>query len=158
MLSHFPFIFRRTKQICTESNLGGNGIIKQQVCVLVSQVNTYNCYRVLQQEVTSHSVSITYFSWMTKAHSIGWLTPGPNTFVLPRVYRGLPSHMRPHFMAAITFFLVVNNRTCKSTYKILLPTTLPITNWIVSPLLAFQLDSSKTSCCANVPTLHSRVM
>ena len=46
MLSHFPFLFCWAKQTCTKSNLGQNGIIKQQVYVLVSQVNTYNWYRV----------------------------------------------------------------------------------------------------------------
>lgn len=38
----FAFSFLCTKQISTKSNLEGNGIIKQQVFVLISQVNIHN--------------------------------------------------------------------------------------------------------------------
>lgn len=80
---------------------------------------------------------------MANTHSTGLRTPGPNTFVLPKLYRGLPDCERLSFMAAITFFLVVNKRMGMSNNKILFHTTLQKTNWVVTPLLVFQLESNK---------------
>lgn len=42
MLSRFPFLFCWTKEIYAKSNLGGNAIVKQQACVLISQVNIHH--------------------------------------------------------------------------------------------------------------------
>lgn len=66
-----------------------------------------------QQKVTSRSASMTYFHWRAKAHAPGLLTPVPNKPVLPKVYSRLPRRGRPCFMAAITFFLVVNNQSVR---------------------------------------------
>lgn len=46
-------------------------------------------------------------------------------------------------MAAITSFLVVNNSMCKSSDKILFPTTPRKSSWVVAALLASTRDGGK---------------
>lgn len=113
----------------------------------------------LQHKATSHSISITYLPWVAEAPATGLLTPGPHTAVLPWVYSGLPGHVGPPFMAAIAFCLVVKNRRCKRSHKILFPTTLWTSNWAVPPGLAFQPGSNEQALeplwGLRIPQLHS---
>lgn len=93
---------------------------------------------------------------MAKAHATGLPTPGPNTAVLPEVYGGLPGCVRRHFMAAITFFLVVNT-TVEAQSRITAPRHSAPSNRVVTPLLVFSLHSGELPNCAPVTALHSRV-
>lgn len=55
-----------------------------------------------------HSVSMPCSQWMAMVRVPGLLTPGPNTFVLPKVYRPNRLYETP-FMGAITFFWLTTN-------------------------------------------------
>lgn len=132
MRSRFPFLLCWKTQVCSKSVLGGNSIIKQQERGLISQVNIHTREKAFPTD--SHSPPSVHC--MAKAHATGLLTPGPNTAVLPEVYGGLPGCVRRHFMAAITFFLVVNT-TVEAQSHITAPRHAATSNRVVTPLLVF---------------------
>lgn len=156
MLSRFPFLSCWATQVCSKSVLGGNSIIKQQVRGLVSQVNSHARWRAF----TTDSHSPPSVSDLLPLHGQGSRHRTADTWPKHSCPSwglwGPASCVRRHFMAAITFFLVVNT-TVEAQSRITAPRHSAPSNRVVTPLLVFSLHSGELPNCAPVTALHSRV-